>query len=130
VSRKPPGASWESWVERQIREGVEQGAFAGLPGQGRPLVAIDDPHDDDWWLKEKLRREEIEFLPPTLRVRRELEDARAAIARATDEESVRMIVDEINQQIRDVNRLGAAGPPSTVMVLDIDDVLARWRAAR
>lgn len=31
--RKPPGLSWESWIDKQIREAEERGAFANLrPG--------------------------------------------------------------------------------------------------
>ena len=38
--RKPKGASWESWVDRQIRDGIERGEFDNLPGKGRPLEGI------------------------------------------------------------------------------------------
>ena len=33
-------------------------------------------------------------------------------------------------RIRDINRRGAEGPPSTVMVLDVEAEVARWRARR
>jgi hypothetical protein len=127
--RKPTGASWESWVERQIRTGVEQGAFDRLPGSGRPLPFDEGPHDEGWWLKAKLRREELNGLPSALRVRKELEVARAAIARARTEEAVRVIVAEINTQIRDLNRLGAEGPPSTLLPLDVEAVVECWRSS-
>ena len=35
--RKPRGVSFESWVERQVREARERGAFDDLPGAGKPL---------------------------------------------------------------------------------------------
>lgn len=127
--RKPPGVTWESWVDQQIRRGMEQGEFENLAGTGRPLE-IGEFHDEDWWLKAKLRREQLSYLPPTLRVRKELEQARAAIAAASREEVVRAIVADINERIRDVNRRGADGPPSTVMPLDVEQVVERWRAAR
>ena len=38
--RKPPGASWESWIEQQIRAGMERGEFENLPGSGKPLEGI------------------------------------------------------------------------------------------
>lgn len=126
--RKPPGVSWESWVEQQIRTGMERGEFDGLPGAGRPLDGLGEHHDEDWWLKAKLRQERLSYLPPTLRIRKELEEAREAIAVASREDVVRRIVDDINERIRDVNRRGAEGPPSTVMPLDVDEVVARWRA--
>lgn len=131
--RKPLGASWESWIEKQIREGLERGEFDNLPGRGKPLDGIsssgvESHRDEDWWLKAKLRRERLSYLPPTLAVRKELEEARLAIAAASRENVVRRIVGDINQRIREVNRRGAEGPPSTVMPLDEEVVVARWRA--
>jgi hypothetical protein len=128
--RKPPGASWESWVERQIREGIERGDFDGLPGEGRPIADLDKPRDELWWVRQKLKREEVSFLPPTLQIRKEREDALAKIAAATTETAVRDIVQDINARIRRVNSMATSGPPSTAVVLDLDDVLARWRAER
>jgi hypothetical protein len=127
--RKPPGVSWESWIDQQIREGMERGDFADLPGKGKPLPVATDGHDDDWWLKAKLRAERLSYLPPTLRVRKELEEAREAIAAASKESVVRRIIADINDKIRDVNRRGAEGPPSTVMPLDVEATVARWREA-
>jgi hypothetical protein len=121
-----------AWIEQQIRAGIERGEFENLPGKGKPLDAIqpgtDVQRDEDWWLKAKLRRERLSYLPPTLAVRKELEEARGAIARASREDVVRRIVADINTRIRDVNRRGAAGPPSTLMPLDEDAVVAQWHA--
>ena len=130
--RKPKGPTWESWVEQQIRVGIERGDFENLPGTGRPLEGITPDgaeihHDEDWWLKAKLRRERLSYLPPTLAVRKELEEALAAIAGASREDVVRRIIGEINQRIRDVNRRGADGPPSSVVPLDTEAVVERWR---
>jgi hypothetical protein len=130
TARKPPGVSWESWIDRQIREGVERGAFENLPGTGKPLPDLDGPRDEDRWIKAKLRAEGVSYLPPTLQVRKDLEDAIVAIGQARSETEVRRIAEEINAQIRSVNRLASSGPPSNVMPLDVDDVVSRWRAAR
>lgn len=122
--------SWESWIDRQIQQAHAEGQFDDLPGKGKPLTGLDGPRDDDWWLKAKLRAERLSYLPPTLRVRKELEEAREAIANASREDVVRGIIDDINTKIRDVNRRGAEGPPSTVMPLDVEETVAKWRAAR
>ena len=122
--------NWESRIEQQIRQGVERGEFDNLPGKGKAIDGIDDHHDEDWWLKAKLREERLSYLPPTLAVRKEVEEAREAIAVAKREDVVRRIVGDINRRIRDVNSRGAAGPPSTVMPLDEEAVVARWRASR
>ena len=128
--RKPPGVSWESWVDQQIREGMERGEFHDLPGKGKPQEGMTGFRDEDWWLKAKLRAEKLSYLPPTLRIRKEVEEARAAIGKASREDVVRAIVADINDRIRDVNRRGAEGPPSTVMPLDVEAVVNQWRETR
>jgi len=56
--RKPPGASWESWTELRIRQGMASGEFDNLAGKGKAIVDIDGPHDEDWWLKAKMPLDE------------------------------------------------------------------------
>jgi len=122
------------WIEEQIRAGMERGEFEELSGRGKPLDGIEPgvevQRDEDWWLKAKLRRERLSYLPPTLAVRKELEQAREAIAVAYREDVVRRIVADINERIRAVNHRGADGPPSTLMPLDEDAVVAQWHARR
>jgi hypothetical protein len=130
VARRPTLADWENAVERQIREGIERGEFDNLPGTGKPLAGLDGPHDEEWWVKAKLRREEVSYLPPALAVRKELEVALERIATATSEVTVRRIVTEINARIVYVNSHTASGPPSTLMPLDVEVVVGRWVAAQ
>ena len=124
--RKPAGESQESWIERQIREAQERGDFDDLAGAGKPLPALDRPFDELWWVRRKLKDENFSYLPPTLQVRKDLEEARERIARARSERDVRQIVADINQRIRDVNRTAVNGPPSTVMPLDEDAIVREW----
>ncbi|MGA7758868.1 MAG: DUF1992 domain-containing protein [Ilumatobacteraceae bacterium] len=130
TERKPTGASWESWTERQIDEGRRAGLFDGLDGEGKPIEGLDGPHDEEWWVKAKLRREKVEYLPPTIAIRRERDVAVAAALDAADEEDVHRIIGEINGRIRYVNSHTVIGPPSTVWVVDVDSILERWRATR
>jgi hypothetical protein len=130
AERRPTLADWENWVERQIREGIERGEFDNLPGAGKPLAGLDGPRDEEWWVKEKLRREHVSHLPPALAVRKELEVALARIAEATSEDVVRQIVAEINDRIVHVNSRTITGPPSALMPLDVELVVQRWTATR
>jgi len=130
TERKPAGVSWESWVEGQIREARERGEFDDLPGAGNPLPNIDQPHDDMWWLREKLRRESVSFLPPALAVRKELNDALDRIAKADTESAVRQIVAVINERVVQVNSRTTSGPPTSVMPLNVDRVIQEWRNRR
>jgi len=128
--RKPPPLKFESWVDRQIREGIERGDFDGLPGKGQPIADIDGPHDELWWIRQKVARENLAHLPPTLQIRKDRDDALERVAKATTEAQVRAIVADINKRIVAINSKATAGPPSSVAPLDVDDVLDRWRAAR
>ena len=130
TGRKPPGSTWETWIDRQIREGMENGDFDNLPGHGQPLPDLDVIHDEMWWVRKKLRREQVSFLPPTLAIRKELDDTLEAVAAAGTEAEVRELVAGINARIRQVNATATAGPPSTVGPLDVERVVERWRAAR
>jgi hypothetical protein len=127
TERKPGGVSFKSWVERQIREAMERGEFDNLPGAGKPIPDLDKPHDELWWVKQKLRREQLSYLPPTLAVRKEAEDALAAVSQARSEREVRRIVVAINAKIVKVNRNAASGPPLNLMPFDVERVVCRWR---
>jgi len=130
TDRKPVGISWEAWTERLIREGVERGEFDGLPGAGKPLAGLDEPHDEMWWVNEKLRREELVVLPPSLALRRERERLLAGLADVATEVEVRTAVQDLNTRIRHLNRYGAPGPPSTLMAMDVEEIVDRWRTDR
>lgn len=129
TQRKPHGMGWESWIDQQIRDGERDGLFDDLPGKGKPLPGIDQPRDELWWVREKLKREEIAYLPPGLQVRKDLQDARERMAACRREADVVKIVDEINKQIRYVNSHTLDGPPSNLLPLDVERELARWRDA-
>jgi hypothetical protein len=127
TERKPPGIGFQTWVERQIREAIERGEFDNLPGAGKPIPDLDKPHDELWWVKDKLRREHLSYLPPTLALRKEAEDARAAALAARSERQVRRILAAINRKIAEGNRTAASGPPLNLTPFDVDRVVGDWR---
>lgn len=75
----------ESLVERQIREGIESGAFDDLPHQGRRLPLVDDSAAGDWAMAHRMLRN-AGAAPPWIEadkdVRALLERRDALIARA------------------------------------------------
>jgi hypothetical protein len=130
TERKPPGVSFETWVDRQIREATERGEFDNLPGAGKPIPDLERPRDELWWIRQKMRRENLAYLPPALALRKEAEDAMAAASQAASEREVRRIVSEINDKIRAANCLPASGPPTNLVPFDVDDVVGAWRDRR
>ncbi|GAU65686.1 hypothetical protein SSP35_02_00530 [Streptomyces sp. NBRC 110611] len=127
TERKPPGVTFETWVDKQIREATERGDFAGLPGAGKPLPHLDRPYDDMWWVKEKMDREHLSYLPPSLALRKEAEEALKAAADAPSEAALRRILTAVNERIRAALRTPLDGPPLQLVPFDIDEQARKWR---
>lgn len=126
--KKPPKVSWESWVERKIRESMARGDFDNLPGAGKPIPDLARPYDELWWLRKKLRDEKLSIDPPALVLRKELDDTLDRIDRARSEAEVRRLVAGINERIIYVNSHTFFGPPSDLAPLSVERIVAEWRA--
>jgi hypothetical protein len=124
------GRYYESWIDRQIREAQERGDFDNLPGAGKPIPDLGEHHDELWWIRQLIKRENISVTPPMLKLRKDVEDALERIAAAATEAEVRDTVNVLNARIVDANRKAASGPPSNLMPLDADRVVDEWRQRR
>ncbi len=130
AKRKPQGQSWESFIDRQVREATERGEFDNLPGAGKPIPDLRTNQDELWWLRSLMKREGLSMEPEALRVRKRLEETLVKIARQRTEDAVRRLVDGINADIADVNSTATWGPSSNLAPLDGDEVVKRWQARR
>lgn len=122
----------ERRVEREIREADERGDFADLPGAGKPLPGAGETLPEDWWLRDKMRRENpgAGVLPTTLRLRKEAQDIGAKVAKLRTETAVRQAVSDLNDEIRRA-RLGPVdGPPVALHTVDAEAVVRDWRQGR
>jgi hypothetical protein len=128
--RKPAGAGWESWIDRQIREAEERGEFRDLPGAGRPIPDLDKPLDELWWVRNKLRAEGLTYMPPSVALRKAAYDALDAAMHARSEAEVRSILANINAKIREANRKTIEGPALMLVPYDVERVVRRWREQR
>lgn len=112
---------WESRVDRQIREAQERGEFDNLAGAGQPIEGLDQPYDENWWVKNLLRREQMTGgADRIMALRKEIAELPARVARLKLEASVREIVTDLNDRIR-THGGGELAP------VDVIDVLAVWR---
>jgi hypothetical protein len=122
-----------NWVEAQIRAAEDAGAFENLPGKGKPIPGLGLPRDDMAWIASKLRSENVdiaEMLPPSLALAREVERLPQRVSRLRSETQVREVVDDLNTRIRRAYVAPQVGPPMKVGHVDIEQVVADWRAAR
>jgi hypothetical protein len=129
TERKPRAMSWTSWIDQQIDEAKERGAFDNLPGAGRPLP---DRGDEDWgqaFLREWVQREGVpveDMLPPPLKLRKQAELLAQRGPGMRCEQDVRDAVAALNQEIMDWRRI-PVGPPIFVPLVDEEKMIGRWR---
>jgi hypothetical protein len=129
TERKPPGMTFTSWIDQQIHEAMERGAFDNLPGAGKPIPDRGDEDAAQAWLREYLRREGVstdELLPTPLKLRKEIARLTATVPTLGSEIEVREAVAELNRQIMEWRRI-PLGPPIFVPLVDEDAMLSRWR---
>jgi hypothetical protein len=129
TERKPPGTSFASWIDRQIAEAAERGAFDNLPGAGKPLPRRREADDGQAWLQEYLRREGVsaeELLPTPLKLRKEIERLTGTVQDLGCEREVRDLVSGLNQRILQWRRL-PVGPPVFLPLVNEEEMVNRWR---
>ena len=131
TERKPPGMSFTSWIDQQISEAEQRGAFDNLPGAGKPLPKRPEADDGQAWLREYLRREGVstdELLPTPLKLRKQIEGLAEAAPGMSSEQEVREVAGELNRRIAAWRRI-PLGPPIFVPLVDTEAMVTRWREA-
>ncbi|MBF6358868.1 DUF1992 domain-containing protein [Nocardia farcinica] len=132
TERKPVEHTFESWVDKQIREATERGEFANLRGAGKPIPGVGTPVDENWWIRDYLRREGAPtdgLLPDSLLLRRDLERLPATVDELDSETEVRAAVSALNRRIAAWIRTPT--PPQVPLTLaDAEEVVAGWRQRR
>jgi hypothetical protein len=129
TERKPPGMSFDSWIDQQITEAEERGAFDDLPGAGKPLP--NRPEDDDGlaWVRNWMRREGVSpevMLPEPLKLRRESARLAETVHDLPCEQEVHDAVAELNHRIMEWRKI-PLGPPIFVPLVDEDKMVSTWR---
>lgn len=133
TERKPPSLSFPDWVELQVRDAERSGAFDNLPGKGKPIPGLGEPQHELAWIADKLRRENIDIagvLPPGLALAKEVEVLRETLRSERVEARVRDRLNDLNDRIQRAWLQPQDGPPVRVRPVDVDAVLAQWRADR
>ena len=131
TERKPSGMSFRTWIDQQIDDAAERGAFTDLPGAGKPLPKRGEDDDGQAWMLEYLRREGVPtdvLLPPPLKLRKEAAVLTEAVPQLASEDDVRSAVADLNERITEWRRI-PLGPPIFVPLVDEDAMVATWRAA-
>jgi hypothetical protein len=131
TKRRPPGMSTQEWAEAQIKRAQNAGEFDDLPGAGKPLK-LADQHDPDWWVKDFIRREDVEteaLLPPAVLLRKEKQQVYEKVRGMRRESEVREYLAELNKRIR-LSIRDTTGPVVPTGPVNEDAVIAQWRMER
>jgi len=121
--------SMQDWIDLQLKEAEKAGKFDDLPGAGKPLK-LADQHDPDWWVKDFIRRENIDteaLLPPEVLLRKEKAQVREKVAKMRRESQVREYLEDLNKRIVVAIR-DTTGPVIPVGKIDAEAALEQWRA--
>jgi hypothetical protein len=117
------------WVDAQIRQAIERGEFDDLPGAGKPIEGIGEPHDPDWWVKNLVKREQLSGLgPPAILLRKEDAELDDRLDGLSVEAEVRRVLADFNARVVDARRQLRGGPPVVTSTRDIDAEVDAWRA--
>lgn len=122
--------SWNLLAEERIQAALADGQFENLSGFGKPIPGIDEPHDDLWWVKDKLKREQLSFSPPAIAIRVDIEKTLASLDSLQTEIAVRQAIAALNERIRKASFAVVWGPPVDVLPLDAEEVIGQWRTKR
>jgi hypothetical protein len=120
--------AWHLLAEERIRAAQAAGAFDQLPGLGLPIPGIDEPHDELWWVKQKMRLEQLHLLPPALLLRLDVQQTLARIKGLRHEDDVRAEIAALNERIRRGSFAVTWGPPVDVQPLCPDEIVSQWTA--
>ncbi|MCA0146974.1 DUF1992 domain-containing protein [Blastococcus sp. LR1] len=133
TERKPPGISYETWVEHQIARGQARGDFEDLPGAGRPLSREALSGDAYDWALAKARREGVDtaaMLPRGLALRRERDELPERIVRLASEAEARAAAEDYNARVEAFWRRPAESRWAPVPGLaDVEALVSDWRRA-
>jgi hypothetical protein len=133
TERKPPGVSFETWVERQISRAQAEGQFDDLPGAGKPLPARSEDESVYEWVVAKARKENIDLfgmLPPGLALRKEREELPQRAAQMPSEAAVRALVEDFNDRVQAHWRRPQLRADVVPGMADADELVAGWQRNR
>ena len=119
------------YVELSIQQAMRRGDFDNLPGTGKPIPNLGQIHDPDWWIREKIERENITGIgPPALTLRTEDANLDSRMDKAASETAVRELLTDFNSRVIAARRQLQGGPPVVTAPRDVELDVERWRERR
>jgi Domain of unknown function (DUF1992) len=119
------------YVEISIQQAMRRGDFDNLPGAGKPIPNLTQTYDPNWWVRQKIEREQLTGLgPPALTLRTEDERLDSRLDRAPSQQAAREILEDFNNRVIEARRQLLGGPPVVTRTRDVDLEMDAWRERR
>lgn len=119
------------FVEIAITQAIRRGDFDNLPGAGKPIRNLHQTHDPNWWIRQKIERENLTGLgPPALTLRAENEGLDVKLDAAASEQAVRDLLRDFNARVIEARRQLQGGPPVVTPTRDVELEVMMWAERR
>ncbi|WP_405371858.1 MULTISPECIES: DnaJ family domain-containing protein [unclassified Microbacterium] len=119
------------YVETVLQQAFRRGDFDNLPGAGKPLEGLGASDDPDWWIRRKIKAEQLTGLgPPALRLRVEHAGFDDHVDGLTREDDVREYTEDFTRRVIEARRQLQGGPPVVTPTRDPDAEVSAWHARR
>jgi hypothetical protein len=128
TERKPPAQSWQGFIEQAIERARKEGQFENVEGMGKPLAGLDEPYDENWWIKSKLRRENLSATPEPLTILLRIKALREELPLRRSESDAKECIRALNREIGLLNAAPAAPGVRPIAPLDEEDALREWKS--
>ena len=130
--RRGPTMQELAWIaDTAIEQAMRRGEFDNLPGSGKPLTGLNGVHDPDWWIRQKIEREQLTGLgPPALTLRAESATLDSRMDALFREEDVRALLTDFNTRVVEARRQLQGGPPVVTPTRDVESEIGGWRDRR
>jgi hypothetical protein len=127
----PSALDRAAYVETAIQQAIRRGEFDDLPGAGKPIPDLGSSHDPDWWIRRKIRAEQLTGLgPPALLLRVESAQLEARLDELSREDDVREALEDFNRRVVEARRQLLGGPPVVTPTRDVETEVAAWAHRR
>jgi hypothetical protein len=114
-------------VESKIAQAQREGQFDDLAGLGRPIPNLDEGWDENRWVREKLKAEDLRALPPAWAIREWARQEAATLLAIDDESVLRETIQRFNAELLKRMRGVLWGPPVDVAPIDAEFYIAARR---
>lgn len=118
-------------VESALDKAIKRGDFDDLPGLGKPLTGLHNSEDPDWWIKQKMDREDMSGVAPAaFQLRKENAVLEETLDEFSREADVRAHLSGFNDRVREAVMDLREGPPVFTPPRKIDAEVAAWKTRR